>query len=107
MRVWKPSAANPRCTLSFMRIIADRRFPYAVFYAYAESIVTIYAVFHTSRDPEKWRAIAFPNAELYEPLSSGCTDLCFWTRIIVGACVRRIGRLTAKCRLTLNGTTRE
>jgi len=23
MRVWKASAANPRCTLSFMRIIAD------------------------------------------------------------------------------------
>lgn len=32
-----------------------RRFPYAVFYEYAEGIVTIYAVFHTSRDPRKWR----------------------------------------------------
>ena len=32
-----------------------RRFPYAVFYEQAESIVTIYAVFHTSRDPDKWR----------------------------------------------------
>jgi plasmid stabilization system protein ParE len=32
-----------------------RRFPYAVFYEYAENIVTIYAVFHISRDPEKWR----------------------------------------------------
>jgi plasmid stabilization system protein ParE len=32
-----------------------RRFPYAVFYEYAEATVTIYAVFHTSRDPEKWR----------------------------------------------------
>lgn len=32
-----------------------RRFPYAVFYEYAEGAVTIYGVFHTSRDPDKWR----------------------------------------------------
>jgi plasmid stabilization system protein ParE len=32
-----------------------RRFPYAVFYEQSESTVTIYAVFHTSRDPDKWR----------------------------------------------------
>ena len=32
-----------------------RRFPYAVFYEYPESMVTIYGVFHTSRDPDKWR----------------------------------------------------
>jgi plasmid stabilization system protein ParE len=32
-----------------------RRFPYAVFYEYAEWTVTVYSVFHTSRDPEKWR----------------------------------------------------
>jgi len=32
-----------------------RRFPYAVFYEESEAAVTIYAVFHTSRDPEKWR----------------------------------------------------
>lgn len=32
-----------------------RRFPYAVFYEYAEATVTVYSVFHTSRDPEKWR----------------------------------------------------
>jgi plasmid stabilization system protein ParE len=32
-----------------------RRFPYAVFYEYAESTVRVYSVFHTSRDPEKWR----------------------------------------------------
>ena len=32
-----------------------RRFPYAVFYEYVESTVTVYSVFHTSRDPEKWR----------------------------------------------------
>ena len=32
-----------------------RRFPYAVFYEFEESVITLYAVFHTSRDPEKWR----------------------------------------------------
>ncbi len=32
-----------------------RRFPYAVFYEPSEAAVTIYAVFHTSRDPGKWR----------------------------------------------------
>ncbi len=32
-----------------------RRFPYAVFYEYAEDKVTVYGVFHTSRDPHKWR----------------------------------------------------
>lgn len=32
-----------------------RRFPYAVFYEYMAGTVTIYAVFHTSRDPDKWR----------------------------------------------------
>jgi plasmid stabilization system protein ParE len=31
-----------------------RRFPYAVFYEYAEGRVTVYGVFHTSRDPDKW-----------------------------------------------------
>ena len=32
-----------------------RRFPFAIFYEYAEPDVTVYSVFHTSRDPEKWR----------------------------------------------------
>jgi plasmid stabilization system protein ParE len=32
-----------------------RRFPYAVFYEYLEHTVTVYAVFHTSRDPHGWR----------------------------------------------------
>jgi plasmid stabilization system protein ParE len=32
-----------------------RRFPFAIFYEYAEGAVTVYSVFHTSRDPEKWR----------------------------------------------------
>ena len=32
-----------------------RRFPYAVFYEYADQTVTVYRVFHTARDPRKWR----------------------------------------------------
>ena len=33
-----------------------RRFPYAVFYEYVGDIVTVYCVFHTAQDPEKWRS---------------------------------------------------
>jgi len=32
-----------------------RRFPYAVFYEYANDLVTVYSIFHTSRDPQKWQ----------------------------------------------------
>lgn len=32
-----------------------RRFPYVVLYTYHKNTVTIYAVFHTSQDPQKWR----------------------------------------------------
>jgi len=32
-----------------------RRFPYAILYEYVEDRVTVYSVFHTARDPEKWR----------------------------------------------------
>jgi len=33
-----------------------RRFPYAVFYEHTKAAITVYAVFHTSRDPGKWRS---------------------------------------------------
>jgi plasmid stabilization system protein ParE len=32
-----------------------RRFPFAIFYEYEAGTLTVYAVFHASRDPEKWR----------------------------------------------------
>lgn len=32
-----------------------RRFPYAVLYEHEEDRVTVYAVFHSSQDPAKWR----------------------------------------------------
>ena len=37
------------------RRVLVRRFPYAVFYEYAGEAVTILGVFHTSRNPDKWR----------------------------------------------------
>jgi plasmid stabilization system protein ParE len=32
-----------------------RRFPYSIFYEYAGDTVTVYCIFHTARDPAKWR----------------------------------------------------
>ena len=32
-----------------------RRFPYAIFFAVIEHVVTIGCVFHTSQNPDKWR----------------------------------------------------
>jgi plasmid stabilization system protein ParE len=37
------------------RRVLVRRFPYAIFYEYAAETVTVYSVFHTSQDPDKWR----------------------------------------------------
>ena len=42
-----------------------QRFPYAVFYEYSGSTVIVYSVFHTSRNPDKWRA-RLPWAELLQ-----------------------------------------
>jgi len=32
-----------------------RRFPYVIFYESTEGTVTVYGIFHTARDPAKWR----------------------------------------------------
>ncbi len=32
-----------------------RRFPYSIFYEYVNETIVVYGIFHTSRDPEKWR----------------------------------------------------
>ena len=32
-----------------------RRFPYAVFYEYADEKVTVFGIFHTSQNPKVWR----------------------------------------------------
>ncbi|MBN2091621.1 type II toxin-antitoxin system RelE/ParE family toxin [candidate division KSB1 bacterium] len=39
---------------NYHRILV-RRFPYSIFYEYANATITIYSVFHNSRDPHKWR----------------------------------------------------
>jgi plasmid stabilization system protein ParE len=33
-----------------------RRFPYAVFYEVEPERIVVYAVFHCSQDPDKWKA---------------------------------------------------
>ena len=45
---------HPRVHEDYRRGLV-RRFPYAVFYEHVNGTVTVYCVFHTSRDPEKWR----------------------------------------------------
>jgi plasmid stabilization system protein ParE len=37
------------------RRVLVRRFPYAVFYEYVDEQVIVYCIFHSSRDPQKWR----------------------------------------------------
>jgi plasmid stabilization system protein ParE len=32
-----------------------RRFPYAIFFESDHATVTVYAIFHTARNPEKWK----------------------------------------------------
>jgi len=44
----------PEVFENYRRILA-RRFPYSIFYAYSRTTITVYAVFHNSRDPQKWR----------------------------------------------------
>ena len=33
-----------------------RRFPYVIFYEYLDNTIVVYAVFHCSQDPKKWRS---------------------------------------------------
>src|SRR5580692_3383136 len=53
-RIRRQPTIYPRVHEEYRRALV-RRFPYAIFFEYAETAVTVYAVFHTSRDPEKWR----------------------------------------------------
>ena len=45
----------PVATDEFRRGLV-RRFPYEIFYEASEKVIIIYAVFHGSQDPQKWRA---------------------------------------------------
>lgn len=53
-RIRRTPDAHAKVHQEYRRALV-RRFPYAVFYDYSEGTVTIYCIFHTSRDPEKWR----------------------------------------------------
>ena len=44
----------PVATDEFRRALI-RRFPYEIFYEPTADSITIYAVFHCSQDPQKWR----------------------------------------------------
>lgn len=41
---------------AWYRRVLVRRFPYAIFYEISGDAVTVFAVFHTARDPGKWRS---------------------------------------------------
>jgi plasmid stabilization system protein ParE len=45
---------HPAVHQSYQRAFV-RRFPYGLFYDHEEGVVTVYGVFHTARDPHKWR----------------------------------------------------
>ncbi|MDA0809840.1 MAG: type II toxin-antitoxin system RelE/ParE family toxin [Planctomycetota bacterium] len=45
---------HPVAYKTFRRALI-RRFPYAIFYEFESLQVMIYSVFHTARDPQKWR----------------------------------------------------
>ncbi len=46
--------AHQRIYKSYRRAVV-RRFPYIVIYEYDNGVVTVYSVFLTSQDPNKWR----------------------------------------------------
>src|SRR6266852_9965895 len=51
--------ANPRmhtAVLENYRRAVLRRFPYVILYEFADDVVTVYSVFHTSQVPEKWKS---------------------------------------------------
>ena len=45
----------PSVRKRFRRAIVPR-FPFSVFYEYADRVVKVHCVFHSARDPRKWRS---------------------------------------------------
>ncbi|MCW1887039.1 type II toxin-antitoxin system RelE/ParE family toxin [Luteolibacter flavescens] len=54
-RIQRNPAAYPPVADGF-RKAALKRFPFEIFYEATPDHITIYAVYHFSRDPKKWRA---------------------------------------------------
>lgn len=44
------------CVHRDVRVALVRRFPYAIFYRAMGDTITVYSVFHTSRDPHIWQS---------------------------------------------------
>ncbi|WP_232251450.1 type II toxin-antitoxin system RelE/ParE family toxin [Oscillatoria acuminata] len=53
--IWRSPGIYPVVHESYRRAVV-RRFPYVVFYEYSDTTVMIYAVFHCSQNPKKWRS---------------------------------------------------
>lgn len=54
MGIQRAPESHPIVHARYRRALV-RRFPYAVFYESTEAAITVYAVFHAARDPDKWR----------------------------------------------------
>ena len=44
----------PKIYKEFRRVVI-RRFPYSILYEFEDEILTVFAVFQSSRDPDKWK----------------------------------------------------
>jgi plasmid stabilization system protein ParE len=53
-RICRHSLIYPVVYETYRRALI-RRFPFAIFFESTETTVIVYAVFHTARDPQKWR----------------------------------------------------
>ena len=53
-RICRMPSAYEKFHEDYRRVIV-RRFPYAIIYDYVDNAVTVYSIFHTAQDPEKWR----------------------------------------------------
>ncbi len=52
--VWRSPEIYPSVKGGYRRALV-RKFPFTVFFLADANAVTIYCIFHTSRDPDKWR----------------------------------------------------
>ncbi len=53
-RIHRNPEAYPKVYKSFRRIVV-RRFPFALFYEYSGTVLRVLAVFHSKRDPSRWK----------------------------------------------------
>jgi len=54
-RISRAPETHPKIFEDYRRALV-RRFPYVVFYECNGVTITIYSIFHTSQNPEKWRS---------------------------------------------------